>query len=99
MKAIQTVSYDIKQRHPSARRNVLFDDSTMDLVLDFCLGEGGQWKRSSSKQALARKDRSRGTAASKKVDEAELDGILGHRDSTDAEDDDSFETAEDSNRV
>ena len=37
MKALQTVSYDIRQWHPEARRNILFEDESMDLILDFCL--------------------------------------------------------------
>ena len=40
MKALQAVSYEVKKKYPQARRNVLFDDETMDLVLDFCTSEG-----------------------------------------------------------
>ena len=55
MKAIQAVSFEIKSKFPEARRNVLFDDESLDLVLDFCLGEGKQWKRMTSAQAMERK--------------------------------------------
>ena len=51
MKALQSVSYDIKQRHHLARRNVLFEDESMELVLDFCLEEGGSWRRITAGQA------------------------------------------------
>ena len=40
MKAPQSVSYDITQKHRDERRNILFDDERMDLVLDFCLTDG-----------------------------------------------------------
>ena len=49
MKAIQAVSFDIKSKFEGERRNVLFDDGTLDLVLDFCIGEGKPWKRITSK--------------------------------------------------
>ena len=45
MKALQAASYELKSKYPQARRNVLFDDETQDLVLDFCLGKGKDWKR------------------------------------------------------
>ena len=38
--ALQHVSYEIKQKFPESRRNVLFEDDTMELVLDFTTGEG-----------------------------------------------------------
>ena len=37
MKALQAMSFEIKQKYPSARRNVLFDDESQDLVLDLSL--------------------------------------------------------------
>ena len=33
MSNLQSMSYEIRQRHPNARRNVRFDDESMDLVL------------------------------------------------------------------
>ena len=47
LKAVHSLSYSIKQKHPEARRNVLFDDGTIDL----CLREGDQWRRITSAQA------------------------------------------------
>ena len=55
MKALQSVSYDIKQKFPTSKRNVLFDDESMELVLDFCVREGESWRRMSAKQAKERK--------------------------------------------
>ena len=77
MKALQAVSYDIKQRHRDARRNVLFDDDSMELVLDFCLSEGAAWKRLTAGQARSRKRQTRGPTARAGLDEGELDEILG----------------------
>ena len=51
MRAIQSVSYDLKMKHPQVRRNVLFDDDTMDVVLDFNLSEDQPWMRLTSEQA------------------------------------------------
>ena len=78
MKTLQSVSYDIKKRHPGSRRNVLFDDESMDLVLDICV-DGDSWRRVTSAQAKARskKTKARKTAGDRmNLDEAELDRLL-----------------------
>ena len=75
MKALQTLSYDLKQKHSGARRNVLFDDDNFDLVLDFSVGEGQPWRRVTSDQARKRNEKS--PASGFRVDERELDEILG----------------------
>ena len=74
MSALQSVAYDIKKKFPASRRNVLFDDTAMDLVLDFCIAESQDWKRMSSKQARERKKRNPG--GREHVSEGELDGLL-----------------------
>ena len=75
MRSLQAVSYDLKTRFPNIRRNVLFDDDAMDLVLDFCLEEGKPWKRMTSVQARQRK---RKVPAGDRltVDDGELDRLL-----------------------
>ena len=55
MAALQSVSYDVKQRYPASRRNVLFEDSSMELVLDFCTAEGQPWRQIMAGQARDRK--------------------------------------------
>ena len=55
MRDLQTASFEIKQKYPASRRNVLMDDDSLELVLDFCTAEGGQWRRMSSKQARERR--------------------------------------------
>ena len=82
MKALQAVSYELKTKYPQARRNVLFDDEALDLVLDFCLEEGKPWRRMTSAQALKRKKKGptsdgRGKQA---LEEGELDALLGSDD-------------------
>ena len=75
MKTLQSVSYELKTKYPGAKRNVLFDDETMDLVLDFCLGDDKPWKRMTSGQAKLRKRK--GTTQSKlTLEVGELDRIL-----------------------
>ena len=76
MKALQNLSFDLKQRHPEAKRNILFDDEAMDLVMDFCVAAGGQWRRVTSEQAKKRK-RTAGPNERLNVGDDELDGILG----------------------
>ena len=44
----------LRKKHTSARRNVLFNDDSLDLVLDFSLEEGAPWKRITAKQARAK---------------------------------------------
>ena len=79
MQALQTVSYDIKQKHPGARRNVLFDDAAQELVLDFSTAEGQPWKRISTRQAKqAKSRRKKGKEESgRDIRDGELDVILG----------------------
>ena len=76
MKALQVVSYDLKQRHPDARRNVLFDDDSLELVLDFSLREGAPWRRLTPGQAKMRKRKPEGDT-SFRLGDHELDEILG----------------------
>lgn len=75
MKALQTLSYDLKQKHRDARSNVLFDDDSLDLVLDFSLGEGQPWRRVTSEQARKRTKKA-SAATGSRIDEGELEDIL-----------------------
>lgn len=77
MSALQMVSYDIKQKFPNSRRNVLFDDDDMDLVLDFSTGEDQPWRRMTSQQARERKKKRNTTTGQKfSLDTAETDALL-----------------------
>ena len=78
MRALQTVSFEIKQRNQEARRNILYDDESCDLVLDFQLKAGSPWKRLTSDQARAKKKMIQQTSNQKMaVGDDELDDILG----------------------
>ena len=78
MTALQSASFEIKQKFPLARRNVLFDDGSMDLVLDFSTGEGKPWRRMSSAQARERKKKApvRDGAGRADLGDGELDALL-----------------------
>ena len=84
MKLLQSVSYDLKQRHPEARRNVLYDDEVTELVLDFCLREGQPWRRLTAGQAKLRKRGGR-QPTNFKLRSDELDEILGAGESCNSE--------------
>ena len=78
MKALQSLSFDIKTKHTTARRNILFDDESMDLVLDFSLGEGQAWRRVSSAQAKEKMKRRGGAQpGNMRINDSELDDVLG----------------------
>ena len=80
MKALQSASYELKQKFPGSKRNVLFDDESTDLVLDFCLREGDPWRRMTARQARDRKKKSElkpGTGPNNfTLKDGELDGLL-----------------------
>ena len=78
MKALQTLSYDIRMKHPSSRRNILFDDESMDLVLDFSLGQGKPWKRIGSDHAKKRSKKTAATGLGFRIDGEELEEMLAN---------------------
>ena len=48
LKSLESVSYAIKKKFPSTRRNIKFDDEHLDLVLDFCTDpsdDDQSWKK------------------------------------------------------
>ena len=75
MSALQAVSYQIKQKFPGSRRNVLFDDNGLDLVLDFSTAEGNPWRRMTSQQARDRRKKS-GTKGKLALESGEIDALL-----------------------
>ena len=84
MRALQSLSFEIKTKHPASRRNILFDDDTSELVLDFATSEGGEWRRVTSKQA---KNKKRADATTRtNLDDCELDKILGRNGQNDGQD-------------
>ena len=53
LKALESVSYHLKQKHPKIRRNIKFDDDEMSLVLDFNTDPDGSgtWRQVGAAQA------------------------------------------------
>ena len=81
LKALESVSYALKRKHPGLRRNVKFDDDALDLVLDFCVDpdkDGAVWKKLRPAQARAVRTRlvAAGGEPSVEVDQDELDSLL-----------------------
>lgn len=77
MKALQSLSFELKSKHYGTRRNILYDDEALDLVLDFCIEEG-KWRRVSADQACARKKAGQTSSGDRfRMDDEELDRILG----------------------
>ena len=74
---LQALSYELKKKHPDVRRNVLFDDGSMDLVLDFCTEGNGSWKRITSAQARKRRLKGKGLREDRALDDDEIDILLG----------------------
>ena len=57
LKALEAVSYELRQKHPGIKRSIKFDDDQMDLVLDFNIRpeDGGEWKRVTAVQGKVMK--------------------------------------------
>ena len=83
MRALQSISYEIKTKHPGSRRNILFDDDTCELALDFSTEEGKPWRRLTTAQAMAKK-KPGGPSVRSRLDDGELDEILGRGDESEA---------------
>ena len=43
-RVLQSIGYELKQRNPELKRNVLFDDENRDLKLDVCTAPGHPWR-------------------------------------------------------
>ena len=81
LKALEAVSYALKQKHPNMRRNVRFDDSMLDLVLDFCVDPTDpdpQWKKIRPAQAAqVRAKTLQKSRAAEELTSDDLDSLLG----------------------
>ena len=80
LKALEAVSYRLKQKYPDIKRNIKFDDQESDLVLDFCTDPSTEqpWRTLRPAQAKAMKAKM-GAREGKpeEVTEDELDSMLG----------------------
>ena len=52
LRALESIAYMLKQKHPGLKRNVKFDDAAMNLVMDIKLDATWQWKKMRPDQAL-----------------------------------------------
>ena len=84
MKALQSLSFNLKTKHPGTRRNILFDDEVLSLALDVSLGEGQPWRRVSAAQARTRMKKLSSKPGSSQfaLGDNELDDILGQEEAS-----------------
>ena len=76
-RVLQEVAYELKQKHASLRRNILFDDVNMDLKMDFTV-DSVTWKTLSPEDARQSIKRCRpGRTRRVSVSAVELDSLLG----------------------
>ena len=75
---LQSVGYELKQRNPNMKRNVLFDDDNCDLKLDVCTAPNQPWRTiypEGAKQSLAKMGKTVNPAKST-MTPTELEGLL-----------------------
>ena len=81
LKALEAVSYAPKQKNPGMRRNVWYDDSTVDLMLDFCLDPSElepQWKKIHPDQSvIVRAKTASRSRSTEELISTDLDSLLG----------------------
>ena len=76
LRALESVSYTLKKKYPSLKRNVKFDDEVLDLVLDIKLEESGSWRKIRPEQAMAVKLSLPGVVDDAEVDSNELQSLM-----------------------
>ena len=74
--ALMNLSYDLKKRHPGLKRNVKFDEEDFGLFMDLKMNDDADWRRVKPEQARSANKR-RGKEKLKKMDESELQELLG----------------------
>ena len=70
LRALESMSYMLKQSNPSLKRNIKYDDEVMDLVMDIRLNESAQWRKVRPEQAM---DAKKNRAMPSREDQVELD--------------------------
>lgn len=79
-RVLQDLAYELKQKNPTLRRNVLFDDANRDLKLDFSY-DSAEWKTVSPAEARKTLLKCRPARAQKAaVSTSELELLLSDRD-------------------
>ena len=81
-RVLQDLGYELKQKDPAMRRNVLFDDRSRDLRLDF--SQGSEWKSVSPDEAKKTLQKCRPARTRKSsVSATELEQLLGRQEDED----------------
>ena len=82
LKALEAVSYQLKQKHPALKRNIRFNDNKMDLILHFSVDPtaGKPWRKLKPAQAKElKKEMGTREGEAQDVTEEEMDDLLaGH---------------------
>ena len=73
--ALMNLSYDLKQRHPTLKRNIKFDEDDNGLFMDIKLNEASDWSRVKPSQAAAANKKRK--SQTRTLDETELASMLG----------------------
>ena len=79
LKALESVSYNLKQKFPKIRRNIEFDDNELDLVLDFNTDPdgGATWRKVTTKQVKILKQQMKlASGQAEAMSDQELSGML-----------------------
>ena len=76
LRALESVSFTLKKKHPGLKRNVKFDDEVLDLVLDINLEENGPWRKIRPERAMVVKLSLLGPDDDAEVDSAELQSMM-----------------------
>ena len=79
LKALESVSFNLKQKNPKIKRSIKYDDDAMDLVLDFNSDPegGGYWRRVTADQAKKMKAKMPGAGGKAKgLSDQELDDLI-----------------------
>ena len=69
LRALESMSYLLKQSNPSLKRNIKYDDEVMDLVMDIKLNESTPWWKIRPEQAM---DTKKNRAMPSQEDQVEL---------------------------
>ena len=81
-RVLQNIGYELKQKYPGLKRNVLFDDENMDLKLDVCTDPAHPWRTiypDGARQSLAKMGKVVNTGRSA-LSPGELDDLLARGD-------------------
>ena len=79
LKALESVSFNLKQKNGKIKRSIKFDDDVQDLVLDFNNDpdNNGVWRRVTADQAKKMKAKLPGTGGrAKGITDQELDDLV-----------------------